>query len=172
MTMMVCLDVDYRELVTVSACVGFESWDASVALFETTHRSAKASPYQPGKFYLRELPCLLAALDDLPERPSLIVVDGYVWLGPESKGLGAHLFDALGGAIPVVGVAKNRFRSASGAIEVMRGSSKRPLYVSSIGMDAHEAALGVANMAGEHRIPTMLKRVDRVCRDGSRSRLL
>jgi deoxyribonuclease V len=92
-------------------------------------------------------------------------VDGYVWLGPGEKGLGAHLFDALEGRTPVVGVAKNPFYSATEAVEVRRGGSERPLYTTSVGMPVEQAAAGVRSMAGPYRLPEMLKRVDRLCRD-------
>jgi deoxyribonuclease V len=64
----------------------------------------------------------------------------------------------------VVGVAKRPFRGAP-ALEVLRGASARPLYVTAIGIDAAHAADGVRRMHGAHRIPTLLTRVDRLCRD-------
>jgi deoxyribonuclease V len=48
---------------------------------------------------------------------------------------------------------------------VMRGGSTRPLCVTAVGIDAGLAAAGVARMAGHHRTPTILKRVDRLARD-------
>jgi len=83
-------------------------------------------------------------------------------------GLGEYLFDALGGKIVVVGVAKTFFVGAP-AREVLRGGSKLPLYVSAAGMDVEDAADSVARMHGGYRIPTMLKRVDRVARGGGTS---
>ena len=92
-----------------------------------------------------------------------IVVDGYTWLSPGRKGLGMHLWDSLGGTISVVGVAKTPFKDTA-AIEVFRGTSKRPLFVTSQGIDPQEAARLVETMAGRHRFPDMLKRVDHLCR--------
>jgi len=40
---------------------------------------------------------------------------------------GAHLYEALGEGTMVVGVAKSRFRGATGACEITRGNSARPL---------------------------------------------
>ena len=58
-----------------------------------------------------------------------VVIDGYVWLDEAQKaGLGAHLFAALEGKTPVIGVAKTHFLGAP-ASEVKRGSAERPLYV-------------------------------------------
>ena len=53
---------------------------------------------------------MLKRLDALP---SVLVVDGYVWLDEDArKGLGAHLFDALAGRAAIVGVAKHAFHGA------------------------------------------------------------
>jgi deoxyribonuclease V len=65
---------------------------------------------------------------------------------------------------PVVGVAKSRFDGAR-AVEVYRGGSIRPLYVSAAGLDPEEAAEKIRSMHGRHRVPTLLKRVDRLARD-------
>ena len=165
--MLVGLDVEYRAAVAIAAGVGFLSWEADESCYQDVRRVTLPAEYQPGQFYRRELPCLLPVLSALPRRPEVVIVDGYVWLGPGKKGLGAHLYDAIDGRSPVVGVAKNRFHSAAGAIEVRRGSSRRPLYVTSVGMSVADAAAGVARMAGAHRIPAMLKRVDRLCRDAT-----
>lgn len=157
------LDVDYRPDAAVTACVLFETWSEEHVLESYTVTSPAAAEYAPGAFYMRELPCLLAALARCPAPPSTIVIDGHVWLGPDRPGLGAHLHRALGEATPVVGVAKNPFRGAP-AREVLRGDSRRPLFVTAIGMSADEAAAHVQAMHGPHRVPTLLRRVDQLCR--------
>jgi deoxyribonuclease V len=123
------------------------------------------APYEPGAFYKRELPCLLEVLGLAPGPLDAVIVDGYVWLSRDGRpGLGARLFEALGGRTAVVGVAKTSFAGADFAAPVQRGASARPLYVTAAGMDANEAADRVREMAGAHRIPELLKRVDRLCR--------
>jgi deoxyinosine 3'endonuclease (endonuclease V) len=89
-------------------------------------------------------------------------VDGYVTLGAEQRpGLGQHLHAALGGQIPVVGVAKTRFAGvAPQVVPVRRGQSQNPLYVTSVGLPVAEAAQLVADMHGKHRFPTLLKLLD------------
>lgn len=159
------LDVDYRPTCAIAACVVFETWSDEHVLEDFTVTTPAAADYTPGAFYTRELPCLLAALSRCTRRPEVVVVDGYVWLGPGRPGLGAHLHAALGGATPVVGVAKNPFRGAP-AIEVLRGGSKRPLFVTAVGIDGAAAAAHVAAMHGPHRVPTLLRRVDQLCRRG------
>jgi deoxyribonuclease V len=157
-----CVDVDYRANNVVAACVGFDAWtDATAALELVVASDAAAAAYEPGQFYLRELPHVLGVLALAPA-PDVIVVDGYVWLAPERPGLGARLHDAVG--VPVVGVAKNPFVGAQ-AIEVARGVSARPLYVTAVGLDAQVAADHVRDMHGEFRIPTLLRRVDQLARE-------
>jgi deoxyribonuclease V len=159
----VCLDVDYRGATAVAAGVWFRGWSASEAEAEMVATVREVAPYQPGDFYRRELPCLLAVLDRGPAA-DVAVVDGYVWLGPERAGLGAHLHAALGGRAVVVGVAKSRFAGALDAVPVYRGSSRSPLYVTAVGVSAAEAAGWVASMHGPYRVPSLLKRVDRLAR--------
>ena len=142
------------------------TWEAGSALGEFTHRDGPAADYAPGEFYKRELPLLMSVLGMLPTRPDIIVIDGYVWLGVEDrKGLGAHLFGALGGASAVVGIAKTKFHDASyWAAEVKRGASESPLFVTAAGMSPEQAVAAVKRMHGEHRIPTLAARADRLAR--------
>lgn len=117
-----------------------------------------------GQLYLRELPSLLAVLRDLPALPTTVLVDGYVWTNPDGNpGLGAHLYSALNEVTPVIGVAKRRHLGAQ-ALAILRGSSNSPPFVSAAGMDVALAASLVLNMHGPFRIPTLLKRVDRLSR--------
>lgn len=141
-------------------------WDAAEPLGEFSHRAGQAAEYQPGEFYKRELPLLLSVLAMLPRKPPFIVIDGYVWLGVEDrKGLGAHLFDALGGTSAVVGIAKTQFHGASyWAAEVRRGGSDSPLYVTAAGMELDVAVAAVKLMHGAHRIPELAARADRLAR--------
>jgi deoxyribonuclease V len=164
--MLYALDVDYRDDGTArAALVGFGAWDDARAAHESVVRVAETAAYEPGAFYRRELPCLLAALRDAPSPPAVLVVDGHAWLRAlDDPGLGARLWEALGRAAPVVGVAKQAFQSGV-AVPVRRGGSENPLWVTAAGMDARDACERVAIMHGAHRLPTLLKRVDRACRD-------
>ncbi len=164
--MIVCVDVDYRATEVVAACVGFGDWADAAALVETVTRTPGApASYESGEFYRRELPYVLATLAALAVPPRVVVVDGYVWLGPERPGLGAHLHATLGSTIEVIGVAKRRFEGATTAIPILRGTSQQPLFVTAAGTDVRAAAAAVITMHGPHRLPTMLKRVDRLARD-------
>lgn len=164
--MLACVDVDYHGDEAVAACVLFRDWADERPAAEVVERIAGVEPYVPGQFYKRELPCLLAVLGRVSEPVELVVVDGYVWLGGEERpGLGARLYEALGRRVPVVGVAKTQFLSAKLAVAVRRGqSSSKSLYVTAAGVDVNEVAERVRSMHGPHRIPTLLKRVDGLCR--------
>jgi deoxyribonuclease V len=160
-----CVDVDYRDTSVVAACVCLCDWPDAAPCHETTVTlPGPAAAYVSGAFFHRELPYLLRVLAALPAAPAIVVVDGYVALGAGQPGLGQHLHEALDGRAAVVGVAKTAYRGAVGAVAITRGRSRRPLFVSAVGLAADEAARGVLAMAGAYRIPAMLKRVDRLCR--------
>ncbi len=165
--MFFCTDVHYTDDSARAAGVGF--WHSTDS--EPTRRFVEqidgVQPYEPGSFYKRELPCLLALLDAIRavEAIDLVIVDGHAWLREGEPGLGHHLWEALGEKIPVFGVAKAAFHEGC-AIEVVRGSSSRPLYVSAVGVDPHQAADFVRKMHGPHRLPTLLAEADALCRSG------
>jgi deoxyribonuclease V len=167
--MIAATDVQYHDAdkSAIAACVLFENWDAATPAREWTVRVEGVAEYIPGQFYKRELPCLLQLLTPVLPELTAIVVDGYVWLGDESHlGLGGHLWRALDHKIPVVGVAKTFFMGAAPVAEVLRGESTKPLFVSAAGLALTEAQKNVQAMHGVHRLPTLLKRVDTLCRAG------
>jgi deoxyribonuclease V len=136
----------------------------SVVLTERTALVQQVLPYRPGEFFLRELPPLRAVLAGVSGL-SLLVIDGYADLDPAGRpGLGAHAHAAFG--VPVVGVAKTRFRTATHAVEVWRGKSARPLFVTAAGMPPAQAASLVHRMAGPFRLPDALRRADALARTG------
>ncbi len=172
----IALDVDYRESAdgggehAMVAAVAFDAWDAEAPSSELVVRVEGVKPYVSGRFFEREMPCLLAAIEAAKSKGIAIdgvVVDGYVWLDEARPGLGAHLWEALGESVPVIGVGKTRFDGAERVQrEVLRGQSKKPLYVTAAGISVETAANCVASMAGAHRVATLLARVDRLCREG------
>ncbi len=167
-TSIAILDAAYTQDGAGVGCVLAEGWAAPAAAAQfARHVPGAPQAYEPGAFYKRELPLLLATIQGLAARPDAYVIDGYVWLGPEKPGLGARLFEALGGRVPVIGVAKTPFHGDSWSTPVLRGQSKHPLHVTAAGIGAAEAAALVAGMHGEHRIPTLLKLADRLARDAA-----
>jgi deoxyribonuclease V len=156
------LDVQYGAAFTQAAAVGFEAWSSSSPCLETTaRREGAAAPYEPGAFWKRELPVLLALLGEIRAPRSVLVIDGYCTLGRRHLGLGAHLHAATG--TPVVGVAKTRFAGAD-AVEVRRGGSTQPLYITASGMNESCAADAIRSMHGPYRLPTLLKHADTLTR--------
>jgi deoxyribonuclease V len=162
--MIAALDVHYddAEHRATAAAVIFENWNDAHPAAEYTASISDIEPYVPGEFFRRELPCLLAVIEKIPEPLHAIVVDSYVTLG-DKPGLGQHLFERLGSRILVIGVAKTEFHAAR-AVDLCRGVSQSPLYITAAGVDPNEAARFIQQMHGPHRIPTLLKQVDRRAR--------
>jgi deoxyribonuclease V len=162
------VDVAYGANGAAAACVLFHDFADAAPAAEHVARVAEVADYEPGAFYKRELPCILAVLQAAGARPEVIVIDGYVWLSADGRpGLGARLFEALGKEAIVIGVAKTPFAGSTFAEEVLRGGSARPLHVTAAGVAPAVAAGWIRAMHGAHRIPTLLKRVDRLCRDAA-----
>ena len=165
---LVALDVQYaddRDLACAAA-VWFADWDSEAPLGERARFTKGLAAYVPGAFYQRELPCLFRLVEPLLVElsPHALLVDAHVDLGPDLPGLGRHLYDALQGQVRVVGIAKRSFRGGIGQ-PVLRGTSQQPLWVSATS-DPDEAVAGVARMAGEYRVPTLLKLADHNARLG------
>ena len=162
--MIAAFDVHYPKTGgAVAAAVLFSGYRAAEPVREQTETLSTVEPYVPGEFFRRELPCILALLEQIDGDIEELIVDGYVGLGGRRPGLGQHLFDTLDASIPVVGVAKSAFAGAC-AVEVFRGASRRPLYVTAAGIDPCLAAAKIQSMHGIHRIPTLLRRVDMLAR--------
>jgi|APSaa5957512622_1039677.scaffolds.fasta_scaffold12537_3 deoxyribonuclease V len=163
--MILIFDVDYHDDGTaLVAVVGIESWDSAETVLERTLPIPETASYEPGYFYKRELPCIMAMIRDLhlpAEEIDCLVVDGHCWLDEDRPGLGAHLYEKLHRLFPVVGIAKSRFHMGF-ATEVFRPGSTKPLYVTAEGL--YDAPGRVSGMHGSYRIPTALKRVDALCR--------
>lgn len=164
--MLLAIDVAYDDAKNsaLAAALVFASWTDASSVEERVRLHRGVAPYVPGSFYRRELPCLLPLIGELSVAHAIdvVVIDGYVDLG-SSPGLGRHLANALKGP-SIVGVAKTRFQSATNAIEVFRGGSVQPLFVTALGIDPASAATHVELMHGAHRIPTLLRRVDQLAR--------
>lgn len=161
--MLLALDVAYSPTHGHAVALAFPHWAAPTAAAVYQAALSPVADYEPGAFYKRELPCLLAVLGQVPLAPvRALLVDGYVSLGAENRpGLGQYLYEALDGQLPVIGVAKTRFASVAPQVEpVLRGASHNPLYVTSVGLPVAEAARHVAAMHGAFRLPTLLKQLD------------
>ena len=130
--MILAIDVHYKNEIARTVSIEFDDWEAKKPTKINVIELPEMEEYVPGEFYKRELPCILEVLkkSDLA-KITAIIVDGYVVLNDEGKkGLGGYLFEFLDEKIPIIGVAKKRFHSIDKlAIPVLRGESKKPLYV-------------------------------------------
>ncbi|MGJ0431396.1 endonuclease V [Methylobacter sp.] len=161
--MILAVDVDYRDRSAFIAGIAFENWQDASEKSIFGSRLDDIEDYIPGQFYRRELPCILKLIEEHQLVPDLIVIDGFVYLDGRSRpGLGKHLYDALQGKIRVVGVAKRPFNDIAQECELYRGASKKPLYITSVGIPLSEAKAYIKSMHGEYRIPALLKQADRI----------
>lgn len=165
--MQLAIDI-YYHLNKSATCVGvLFNWSDSTPIRIITATEYNVADYEPGQFYKRELPCVLAITNqvDLAEMES-VIVDGHVQLGANKKGLGMYLYEALNQRVPVIGVAKRSYFDNEAFVKpVLRGKSDNPLFVSAVAIDLEIAANFVLNMHGSYRFPTILKELDRLTRE-------
>nr|WP_294780930.1 endonuclease V [uncultured Flavobacterium sp.] len=166
--MILAFDTYYFDQKAKTVCLEFSEWNESKNFKVYTETIDNVSEYIPGEFYKRELPCILSLLNKIDLSViRAIIVDGFVYLDDEKKyGLGGHLFEKLNKEIPIIGVAKTNFASIEkNKKSLFRGDSKKPLYITSIGIDLDEAFSLVEKMNGEYRMPTLLKELDRLTKE-------
>ncbi len=159
------VDVHYSPERASAACVVAETWLSAVPVEVRRTLCTEVAAYIPGQFFRREMPPVLGVLREVTTEFQAIVVDSYVVLDEQgSPGFGARLYEYFEGRYPVVGIAKTAFRESTFATPVLRGGSKRPLFVTAMGVGQADAAQMVAAMHGEHRLPTLVQLVDSCAR--------
>ncbi|NHZ97896.1 endonuclease V [Massilia sp. CCM 8734] len=164
--MILAVDVQYEQDCGYVAGLLFERWDAMAPVATFSKQQMGVGEYVPGEFYKRELPCILALLGELDQLPETILIDGFVFLdGHAHAGLGKHLYDALDGKAKVIGVAKTSYAGIGDDYKLLRGDSIKALFITCIGLELAAAREHIAAMHGRHRMPVLLKTVDRLCRE-------
>lgn len=159
--MIIAVDACYSRNSVRAAGVLFQNWESATDSEQVVADLDFFEDYIPGKFYLRELPCLVSVLEKVKTNLNTIVIDGYVTLGGNKEpGLGMMLWEYFERTIPVIGVAKSKFEGTPDNTILYRGQSARPLYITSAGVDIIYAKTSIANMHGKHRIPDLLKKTD------------
>ena len=159
------VDVQYSESGANAACVVGEHWAADTAIEQRQVCSPDVEPYVPGEFYRREMPPILGVLSAVTTPFEVIVVDSYVVLDEHgTPGLGARLYEHFEQRYAVIGVAKTAYRGSSFAVPVSRGTSRRLLYVTALGISQELAAERVSQMHGNYRVPTLIRLADQLAR--------
>lgn len=149
-----------------AAAALFDAWDAAEPIKTFVSRIAHVEKAQRGELDLRELPCVMQLLREHRLEPELILIDGFVHLdAEETPGLGRHLFQALGGVTPVIGVSKTGRPGLPAQFEVMREEEAKPLTVTCAGVDIGAAKVRVRAMHGRKRVPTLMKLVARLAKN-------
>lgn len=164
--MWIMLDTYYRDTHANVAALGVKDLHASTPDIRWSCQCPLGHDYEPGAFYKRELPGILTTLAYNPG-PAMtgVVIDAYVDLDEHGHGgLGRYLYDALDRKVPIIGVAKSKFRDAPAHWELRRGQSDTPLFVTSAGMSLADAKALVKDMHGPYRMPTLLTLVDQYSR--------
>ncbi|HEY0634486.1 MAG TPA: deoxyribonuclease V [Gammaproteobacteria bacterium] len=85
----------------------------------TIARLPTAFPYVPGLLSFREIPAVLAALEQLPRLPDLLLCDGQGIAHPRRFGIASHL--GVLTDLPAIGVAKSRLVGAHEEVPQEKG---------------------------------------------------
>lgn len=166
--MIIAFDTHYYDDKAKTVAVQFEHWADEVPTRVYSEIITGIAAYESGSFYKRELPCIVSLLKQVDLTTiDIIIIDGFVVLDDEGAlGLGGYLYEALDKQIPIIGVAKNNFAKIDTLkIPVLRGDSKKPLYITAKGISLQKAASYIQEMHGDYRFPTLLKEVDRIGRE-------
>ena len=162
------VDTYYSSGKAYTVGVVFSSWSQKYPDQIISTESEIEEDYIPGEFYKRELPCIMNLISEAINLQyfDTIIVDGFVMLPGDKKGLGAKLWDLVKDKFPhlsIIGVAKSPFDGCqSCSIPVLRGKATNPLWVNSIGnLDSSDSAGLIHDMAGKYRIPDLLKILDK-----------
>lgn len=175
-------DVGFEQqgAITRAAAVLLDA-DSGEVLASEVARLPTNMPYIPGLLSFRELPALLAALQQLPQPPDLAFVDGHGIAHPRRLGIAAHFGVVTG--LPAIGVAKKllvgkprmQLHDMRGAFTPVRDGPQQigwllrskvgclPLVVS----PGHKVAMAsaaelVMRFTGRYRLPEPTRLADRL----------
>ena len=114
------VDVGFEEggAITRAAAVLLDA-QSMLPVTEVVARLPTRMPYIPGLLSFRELPAVLQALEQLPQTPDLVFVDGHGIAHPRGLGIAAHL--GVVTDLPTIGVAKSILVGTHEEVGVHRG---------------------------------------------------
>ncbi|MDR6943918.1 endonuclease V [Mucilaginibacter pocheonensis] len=156
-------DTFYYDNRAQTICISFEQWESENILTTYVDTVSDVEDYSSGEFYKRELPCILHLITKIDlSFVRFIVIDGFVYLDDNNRlGLGGHLYHSLEKKIPVIGVAKTNFAAIQeNKKSILRGESRKPIFVTSAGVNLEDASKYIKSMHGKFRIPKLLKELD------------
>ncbi|WP_459212071.1 endonuclease V [Aquimarina rhabdastrellae] len=136
--MIYAFDTYYTVTTAKTVCLGFKNWTDETPVISLHETISEINDYESGAFYKRELPCILSILKQVVlQDGDILVIDGYVVLDDQAKlGLGGYLYHEFKQKYPVIGVAKNNFTAITTLKRaVLRGESKKALYITALGID-------------------------------------
>ncbi|MBA3533484.1 MAG: deoxyribonuclease V [Ardenticatenales bacterium] len=115
------VDAGFEEEGTVArAAVAVLTFpDLALHEYAIAHRPV-TFPYVPGFLSFREIPAVLAALEQLATLPDVLLCDGQGLAHPRRFGLACHL--GVLTALPAIGVAKSRFIGQHDPLPEERGA--------------------------------------------------
>ncbi len=166
------LDVAYLDNL------GFAStsfWEGSEEKYTHTVKSDVTFPYIPTYLSFREMPLLLELLEEIEQKPDILMVDGNGIMHPIGLGLASHLGVEMD--IPTIGVAKSllcgklehdishgepvsRVLLDDDIIGYALLSSKRaknPIYISPGHCISSESALEITKKYCQYKIPNPIR---------------
>lgn len=175
------VDVGFEEggKITRAAVVVLKFPELSL-LEQAIARLPTSFPYVPGLLSFREMPAVLAALEQLERLPDLLLCDGQGIAHPRRLGIASHLGVVTG--LPAIGVAKKRLLGEHAPVPEAKGewtplrhagecvgavlrtrAGVKPLYISS----GHKVALSTAvdyviRCVTRYRLPETTRLADRL----------
>jgi deoxyribonuclease V len=180
------VDVGFEDQGRISrAAVAVLEWPSLQLREQALARRPTTLPYAPGFLSFREVPVILAALEQLPQLPDLILCDGQGLAHPRRFGLACHL--GVLTDLPTIGVAKSRLLGTHAEVANVRGAwqplrdqgetvgavlrtrpGTKPLYVSL----GHRISLPTAihyvlSCLTRYRLPETTRWADRLASDKS-----
>ena len=138
--------------------------------------SESTFPYVPGLLSFRELPALIAAWNQMPLQPDVVIMDGHGIAHPRRLGIASHF--GLWVNRPTIGCAKRLLVGMHGTLGQTAGSEAviydrhetigvalrtrdriKPVYISAGNLINTDDALRVARQCvGKHRLPEPTRR--------------
>jgi deoxyribonuclease V len=114
------VDVGFEDRGKITrAAVAVLRYPELVLSAQSIARLPTSFPYVPGLLSFREIPAVLAALDQLERQPDLLLCDGQGYAHPRRLGIACHLGLLTG--LPAIGVAKTRLIGVHGEVPDRRG---------------------------------------------------